>query len=193
MSNVTHSTFGNHRGPREPGDLERYPTPPIAVTGLLGVETIAPRVLNPCGTDDDAITTVLRAAGRTVSTNDVAAGGVDFMTVTTLPADCIVMNAPFTRSADFRAARAGDRCAKGLRLQRLGWLETGRFRKTAIRRGELFRMQRLERIWVFADRLPRMHRADWCGKVAKATLNCAWFIFTADHYGKAETDWIWGD
>jgi hypothetical protein len=38
-----------------------------------------------------------------------------------------------------------------------------------------------------------MHRADWCGKVAKATLNCAWFIFTADHYGKAETDWIWED
>jgi hypothetical protein len=101
MSNVTLSTFGNHRGPREPGDLERYPTPPIAVTGLLGVETIAPRVINPCGTDDDAITTVLRAAGHTVSTNDVAAGGVDLMTVTTLPADCIVMNAPFTRSADF--------------------------------------------------------------------------------------------
>jgi hypothetical protein len=46
---------------------------------------------------------------------------------------------------------------------------------------------------MFGTRLPRMHRLDWDGKEASATLNCAWFVFCADHHGKADFDWIWGD
>jgi hypothetical protein len=45
---VTHSTFGNHRGPPSQHGLEIYPTPRIAVVELHEVETIALSVLNPC-------------------------------------------------------------------------------------------------------------------------------------------------
>jgi hypothetical protein len=127
MSNVTHSTFGNHSQPKKSSDLEQYPTPPITAERLLDVEDVPAVVLNPCGTDDDAITAVLRAHGHVVHTNDVAAGGVDFMTVTEPPdgVECVVMNAPFRKSADFVAHALDIGIAKVCILQRLCWLECG--------------------------------------------------------------------
>jgi hypothetical protein len=199
MGNVTHSTFGNHRGPPSRRAREAYPTPTIAVVELHEVETIALSVLNPCGTPGDAISTVLTKRGHRVVCNDIAHGGVDFLTMTEAPrgVECAVMNAPFSLSADF-TAHALDLCiSKVCVLQRLGWLECGtsatRRKPETERRRVLFQRQQLERIWMFGTRLPRMHRLDWDGKEASATLNCAWFVFCADHHGKAETDWIWGD
>jgi hypothetical protein len=197
MSNVTHSTFGNHRGPPSQRGLEIYPTSPIAVAELHDVETIAKSVLNPCGTPKDAISTVLMEHGHRVICNDIAHGGVDFLTMTEAPrgVGCAVFNAPFSLSADFVAHALDLGIPKVCVLQRLGWLECGtsttRRKPETERRRALFQRQHLEHVWVFGTRLPRMHRRGWDGKEASATLNCAWFIFCINHHGKAETDWIW--
>jgi len=82
-------------------------------------------------------------------------------------------------------------------LQRLGWLECGtstaRRNLETKRRRAWFQRKQLARIWTFGNRLLRMHRLDWDGKEARATLNCAWFVFSPDHHQKADFDWIWGD
>jgi hypothetical protein len=196
---VTHFTFGNHRGPASQRGLEIYPTPRIAVVELHEVETIALSVLNPCGTESDAISTVLTELGHHVVCNDIAHGGIDFLAMREAPhgAGCVVMNAPFSLSADFVGHALDLGIPKVCVLQRLGWAECGtsatRRKPETERRRVLFQRQQLERIWMFGTRLPRMHKLNWRGKEASATLNCAWFIFCADHHGKAETDWIWGD
>jgi hypothetical protein len=199
MSGAIHTTCGNHRGPPSQRGLEIYPTSRIAVVELHEVETIALSVLNPCGTERDAISTVLTERGHRVVCNDIAHGGVDFLVMTEAPrgVGCVVMNAPFSLSADFVAHALDLGIPKVCVLQRLGWLECGtsttRRKPETERRRVLFRRQQLARIWMFGTRLPRMHRLDWDGKEASATLNCAWFIFSADHRGEAGFNWIWGD
>jgi hypothetical protein len=160
MSGATHTTCGNHRGPPSQRGREQYPTPRIAVTAFHAVETIAISVLNPCGTESDAISTVLTERGHHVVCNDIAHGGVDFLAMKESPrgVGCVVMNAPFSLSADFVAHALDLGIPKVCVLQRLGWAECGtsttRRKPETERRRALFQRQQLERIWAFGTRLP---------------------------------------
>jgi len=50
----------------------------------------------------------------------------------------------------------------------------------------------LQRIHVFANRLPRMHREGWTGPRAKSGSLClAWFVWHRGYAGRCKIDRIW--
>jgi hypothetical protein len=55
-------------------------------------------------------------------------------------------------------------------------------------RSEILEDGRLARVHVFANRLPRMHRAGWEGKKSTSGMAFAWFVWERDHHGAAKID-----
>jgi hypothetical protein len=140
-------------------------------------------VLEPCE-GEGAITRVLRAHGHTVTGYDLARDGIDFLKVATLPSGigAAITNPPFSRAAEI-VRHALELVPKVVILERIQWLESEE-------RAALFCTGTLARVFVFRDRVPRMHRDGWDGKRASAAMCLAWFVFERDHRGPWMGDWI---
>lgn len=163
--------------------LDCYQTPPEATQALLRAERL-PKVLweNSCG--PGAIVRVLRAAGHEVLATDLQdyrspdqdLAGFDFLLQDQLPfpgIEAIVMNPPYNRTNDF-VRKALELCPRVYALLRIQYLEGQR--RTDI-------LDQLERVHVFSNRLPMMHRDGWDGPRATNTAAFAWYAFNRFHLG----------
>jgi hypothetical protein len=185
VSQAIHTTAGNHAGPKAQRGLERYLTPACAIEALIEVEPLPTGCWDPCGDDADSIAIALKAHGKTVVTTDIACDGIDFRDRRKAPPGikAIITNPPFSLAADF--VRHGLLLVpKVVILERIQFLE-------AETRADLFDAGKLARVFVFRDRVPRMHRTGWDGKRASPAMMLAWFVFDREHDGsRPELDWI---
>jgi hypothetical protein len=164
-----------------------YETPPEAVRALLEVEKFSGAIWEPaCGSG--AIVLALREAGHTVVATDVidygcpeSRSGVDFLTQREAPegVTAVITNPPY------RHANAFVRHALALvphvaMLLPLRFLE-GQGRSDILDGGQL------DRVYVFRNRLPMMHRRGWQGPKATSTLAFAWFTWNRNHKGRPAT------
>jgi hypothetical protein len=104
-------------------------------------------------------------------------GGIDFLKEQFAPEGVrtILTNPPFMHAAEF-VRHALALVPHVVMLLRLAFLESQR-------RSDILDDGRLARVYVFADRLPRMHRDGWEGPRASSSIAYAWFIWNADHRG----------
>jgi hypothetical protein len=158
-------------------------TPPCAVEALLRVEPLPHHLLEPCD-GDGAISRVLEAHGHAVTTYDLVRDGVDFLTVTQVPPNVYtaVTNPPFSKAAAI-VCHALTLVRKIIILERIQFLECEE-------RAELLDVGMLRRIWVFRDRVPRMHKEGWTGNRASPAMCLAWFVFERDYHGEPIVGWI---
>lgn len=164
-----------------------YASPPEAVHGLMSVEKFDGLIWEPaCG--DGAISKVLQAAGYEVVSTDLVDRGfgkprVDFLMERTPLAPNIVTNPPYKNALDFARNAVDLSSGKVAFLLRLVWLEGSRRKK-------FFEASNLARVWVFASRLPRMHRGGYEGKKTSSSIAFAWFVWDKAHRGPAQIGWI---
>jgi len=158
-----------------------YETPPEATLALLRAERLPEHIWEPCA-GRGAIVDVLRQAGHTVYASDLIDYGipnqlkaVDFLLEFRAPmfCDCIVMNPPFALVDEF-IRRAIDLVPKTCALLRLQYLES-------VGRDDV--LDKLSRVHVFKNRLPRMHRDGWDGPKASSSVCFAWFVWEREHEG----------
>ena len=125
----------------------------------------------------------LRTAGHHVIASDLVDYGDpsflvsrDFLLERKLPDRCeaIVTNPPF-KLADQFVRHALTLCPKVIMLLRLAFLE-GAGRSDIIDGC-------LSRVYLFRNRLPRMHREGWRGPRATSTIAFAWFVFEHETTG----------
>jgi hypothetical protein len=182
-SRAIHTTAGNHSGPRSQRGFEQYPTPPCTTEALLRHERLPLHRLEPCEGEERAISRVLEAHGHVVTGYDLARDGIDFLKVTQLPPNigAAITNPPFSKAAEI-VRRALELVPKVIVLERIQWLESEE-------RAELFDLGMLARIWVFRDRVPRMHKVGWTGKRSSPAMCLAWFVFEVDHRGPPTLHW----
>ena len=153
---------------------DAYDTPPEAVRALLRAAVLPRHIWEPaCGSG--SIVTVLREAGHDViATNLENAGcpdsrfGVDFLMELRPPigCECIVTNPPY-KLADQFVRHALSLVPLVVMLLRFNYLE-GTGRSDIID-------QHLERVYLFRNRLPMMHRKGWMGPKATSMVAFAWF------------------
>lgn len=168
-----------------------YETHPVVTIALLRHEQLPPVIWEPaCG--PGAIVRVLRNHGHTVLSTDLIDydspdqdyAGVDFTKpLTNLPVvDAILTNPPFSHAQEFvsRSLRYAPKVYMLLRLQ---------FLESEIRH-DWFRSSGLQRIHVFSNRLPMMHRHGWTGKKSTSTMAFAWFVFDREFTGSPQISWI---
>lgn len=168
-----------------------YETPPCAVRALLKVEPIPLTVWEPaCG--PGAIVRELRASGRAVVASDLVDYGledsrsrIDFLMEREAPpgVPAIVTNPPF-KNAEAFAAKARDLVPEVYMLMRLAFLEGLRWNERGLAKD-------LARVWVFAPRLPFMHRDGYDGpKNSNSGMPFAWFVWRRGHEGEAKISWL---
>ena len=163
--------------------LNLYQTPP-EVTHALVRSVGLPKVLweNSCG--PGAIVRVLRAAGHEVLATDLQdyksqdqdLANFDFMLQDRLPfpsIEAIVMNPPYNRTNDF-VRKSLELCPRVYALLRLQFLE-------GQRRDDI--LDQLEAVYIFANRIPMMHREGWTGPKSTNFQAFAWFVFNRFHIG----------
>lgn len=170
-----------------------YETVPVATHALLKHERLPHGLWEPhCG--KGALAEILLDAGHAVYCSDIVDRGYphqhatgNFLKSTGCPqgVEGIVMNPPFAQAA-LHVQRALMICPFVVALLPLAFLEAGQ-QKTAAGRARLWVLDRgwLERVLVFKERLPFMHRDGWQGKIASSNVPYAWFIFSGDHTGDA--------
>jgi hypothetical protein len=183
---------GNAMSPYAERGLDCYETPNVATRALLKVEELLGPIWEPaCGRG--AIVDVLRAAGHRVIATDIAdygcpdsTGGVDFLQQDRAPdgVGIILTNPPFMHTSNFvRHALTLVPCV--IMLQRLGFL-AGQGRSDILDGGTL------ARVYVFANRLPPMHRDGWEGqKVDSNAMDFMWCVWDRRHCGPIEVRRIW--
>lgn len=170
-----------------------YETPPEAVRALLRAEPFfdAERQIWEPAAGRGAIVNVLCHAGHYVHASDLVdygswdgeygecEFGVDFLLETRAPIGCeaIVMNPPY-KLADQFVRHAITLVPKVYALLRLAFLE-------GTRRSDLVDGT-LSRVYVFRNRLPRMHRDGWTGSRATSTIAFGWFVFEQGHTGPVQ-------
>jgi hypothetical protein len=178
---------------KERGD-DLYETPAVAIRALLKLECIPLTVWEPaCG--PGAIVRELRDSGRAVVATDLVDYGCpqsiarrDFLMESEAPAGvpAIVTNPPFKLAEEF-AEKAIDLCPEVYMLMRVAFLEGLRWEKLRLR-------DHLARVWVFAPRLPMMHRAGWDGPVnSNSGMAFGWFCFQRNWAlkgGQPTVDWV---
>jgi len=172
------NTGNRTHSPTQRGD-DLYETPLVAVRALLAVESL-PQVIWEPAAGPGAIVRPLRATGRTVIATDLVDYGledstprVDFRMEQRAPEGCsaIVTNPPFKHAEEF-VAKALDLCPEVYMLLRVAFLEGLRWEE------DRDFGEHLARVWVFAPRLPMMHRAGWDGPVnSNSGMAFAWFVF----------------
>lgn len=184
MPQPIHVTAGNHAGPRSQRGLDRYETPTCAIEALLRVEPLPKGIWEPCAGGGN-IVAALEAHGHRVVANDLAQDGIDFRGWRKAPpgSEAILTNPPFSLAADF--VRHGlELVPKVVILERTQFLESQA-------RADLFDARKLVRVWIFRNRVPRMHRLDWAGKHSSPAMLLAWYVFARDHDGsRPELEWI---
>lgn len=167
-----------------------YETPPAAVRALLSVERFEGGVWEPaCG--PGAIVRELEAASHDVVASDLVAyewdhaSGVDFLMELQPPfgVRSIITNPPFKLAEEF-AAKAIDLVPSTAMLLRLAFLEGLRWQDRGL-------ATHLAAVWVFAPRLPFMHRANYDGPVnSNSGMPFAWFVWRRDHVGAPHIGWL---
>jgi hypothetical protein len=174
--------------------LDFYQTPPEATRALLTHQWLPHGIWEPhCGLG--AIAEVLLDAGHAVYATDIEHRGYahqaatgSFLGATRCPAgvDGIVMNPPFAWAAH-HIKHALMMCPFVAALLRLSFLEAGQS-KTALGRSRLWCLDggKLQRVLVFRERLPMMHREGWDGPISTSNVPYAWFVWDGDHDGPAE-------
>jgi hypothetical protein len=176
--------MGNAAGALKDRRDDVYETPPEAVEALLRAETLPRRLWEPC-CGSGRIINVLRAHGHQVTGSDLRADRIDFLMEWRAPdgVEAIVTNPPFKLAADF--VRHGLTLVPMVAmLLRLNFLESAE-------RTDIIDGGRLARVLVFADRLPKMHRANWTGARSTNATAFAWLIWCDDHRGPATLGRIW--
>jgi len=179
-------SMGNARSSNKARKHDRYMTPPEAVEALLAApEAVAAlldcvvipyRIWEPCcGTGN--IVRVLRSHGLRVVASDLVEHGRDFLHTKSMPprVQAIVTNPPYRLAAQFvrHALQLG--VPYVAMLLRLNFVE-------GVRRADV--LDKLSAMYVFANRLPPMHREGWRGKrVTSATTAYAWFVWDKAHRG----------
>ena len=173
------------RHPLKERGADLYETPPCAIQALLQVETLPPVIWEPCA-GPGSIVTHLRQAGHHVIAQDLydwdcpdCQTGLDFLSadIEDVPSDigAIVTNPPFKDAAAF-VRKARDLCPKVIMLVRLAFIES-------VGRADILDEGDLARIYVFANRLPMMHRHGWQGNRSTSAVPFAWFVWDAEHAG----------
>ena len=168
-----------------------YETPDCAIAALLRVEKIPQTVWEPaCG--PGAIVRHLRGTGRTVIASDLVDYGCpgsesrrDFLFEREAPAgvQAIVTNPPFKLAVPF-VLHALEIVPEVHVLLRLAFLEGLRWQEKGLAQG-------LSNVWVFAPRLPFMHRADYDGPVnSNSGMPFAWFTWRKGHYHPPHIGWL---
>lgn len=168
-----------------------YETPGEAVRALLSVEPLPLTVWEPaCG--PGAIVREIRATGRAVVATDLvdwgcpdSLSGVDFLMEMKPPfgVPAIVTNPPFKLAEQF-AKHAVGLVPEVYLLLRVAFLEGLRWQQGGLGK-------HLARVWVFAPRLPMMHRHGWDGPVnSNSGMAFAWFVFRADAEGPPSIGWL---
>lgn len=171
-------------------------SPAQAIWGLMGVEHRRLRnadMIHEVACGDGALVLPMRAAGLEVSASDIVDRGCpisfqrDFLHSGFEDfdySDAVVTNPPFGLAQEFVAA-ALDRCCLVMMLLRIQFLE-------ASGRNEWLRSTPLDRVYVFVDRLPMMHREGYEGrKLGKGTTCFAWFVWdTNARPAQRCIDWI---
>ena len=166
-----------------------HQTPRVAVEALLTVETFPGPIWEPaCG--PGAISEVLIEHGHEVISTDLVArgygtGGVDFLLEWQPRAPNIISNPPFKLALEFAQHALALTTGKVALLLRLAWLE-----RTA--RQPFFAAHPPARIWVFAARLPMMHREGWTGRKASSAIPHAWFVWEHGHHAAPTLGWLPG-
>lgn len=163
-----------HRLKERKSDL--YETPPVAVDALLRHELLPKYLWEPACARGN-IVNVLRAHDYHVLASDLNFYGDpthfygrDFL-FEKLPVgcECIITNPPFMLAEEF-VRHALALCPKVVMLLRLAFLESAR-------RSDILDGGRLARVYVFAERLPMMHRDGWQGRKANSGMAFAWFVW----------------
>jgi hypothetical protein len=176
---------GNARDPLADRKDDLYETPEVATEALLRVEPL-PRVIWEPACGPGAIVRVLRAHEHTVLATDLVDYGcpnsesrIDFLMEQSAGGGvgAIVTNPPFKLAAEF-VRHAVPMVPLVVMLLRLEFL-------AGARRGLLDRWP-LARVYVFRNRLPRMHRAGWEGPRSTSRISFAWFCWDKAHSGPTE-------
>lgn len=183
----------------ERGD-DLYETPPCAVRALLAVEPVPLTVWEPaCG--PGAIVSVLRNSGRAVIATDLVDWGCpysearrDFLLEREAPygVPAIVTNPPFKLAEEF-AAHAVSLVPEVYLLMRCAFLEGLRLYRPDQHKAGRGLSDHLARVWVFAPRLPFMHRHGYDGpKNSNSGMAFAWFVFqrNAARFQAAQVRWL---
>lgn len=176
-------------------------TPPEAVAALLANTDLPTCLWEPaCG--PGAIVRVLRTTGRVVWATDLVDykspdqdhAGWDFLMEKQLPigTQAIITNPPFKLAALFAQHALHLGVAKVYMLMRLQFLEAGNEKTDAgSARLEVLDGGKLEKVLVFRNRLPMMHREGWAGKrIAFSRTAFAWFIWDQHAIGPATVERI---
>ena len=149
---------------------------------MLTLEKLPVHIWEPAA-GRGAIASVLREAGHRVLASDLVDYGepsirpeCDFLLELNPPIgiEAIVTNPPF-KLADQFVRHAITLVPRVYMLLRLAFLEG--MERSDILDGPL------ARVWVFRNRLPRMHRNGWTGPRASSTIAFAWFVFEQGHTG----------
>jgi hypothetical protein len=164
-----------------------YATPPEAVHALLEVESFSGTIWEPC-CGDGAIVKVLCDAGHRVYATDLVDHGcpdsesrVDFLLEQrpSVHIGGIISNPPYSLASQFVSHALDLAIPKVAMLLRLAFLE-GSGRSSILDTGLL------ARIYVFRNRLPRMHRHGWDGPQASSSIAFAWMIWESGWNKPAE-------
>lgn len=191
---------GSMKAPLAVRKDDLYETPACAVRALLAVEPVPLTVWEPaCG--PGAIVRVLRASGRAVIATDLvdwgcpdSASGRDFLMEREAPqgVPAIISNPPFKLAEEF-CEHAIDLAPEVYMLMRCAFLEGLRwYGRDQNKRGRGLG-DHLSRVWVFAPRLPFMHRHGYDGpKNSNSGMPFAWFVFqrNAARFQAAQIRWL---
>jgi hypothetical protein len=159
-----------------------YPTPPEATYALLEKEKFIGNVWE-CACGDGAISKVLIDKGYDTYSSDLydmgyGETGIDFLT-SNKKVDNIITNPPFRISLEFTLKALESVNNKAVFLHKLTYLEG------ISRNNNIFKLKKLEKIYVFSKRLG-FKKND-----KKGGLMCfAWFIFNKNYNGLPTLDWI---
>ncbi len=164
-----------------------YETPRVAVEALLGVEEFTGPIWE-CACGLCAISEVLIEHGHDVISTDLIArgygtGGIDFLLEWQPQAPNVLTNPPYKLALEFAQHALGLTTGKVALLLRLAWLESHA-------RQAFFASHPPARVWVFAGRLPMMHRDGWTGRRASSAIPHAWFVWSKGHSGAPTLGWI---
>lgn len=182
--------------------LQLYESPPCAVHALLAVEghTLG-QVVWECSAGPGVIVRILRETGRKVIATDLvdwgcpdSESGRDFLLEQEAPAGVtsICSNPPFNLADEF-AAHAIKLCPRVCLLMRGAFLEGMRWYMPEENPRGLGLRAHLARVWMFAPRLPFMHRHGYEGpRNSNSGMPFAWFVFERDaaRYSAAQIRWI---
>lgn len=183
MISRAHSIVGFRPEGRPAADY--YPTPEIAVQGLLNKETFDGSIWEPaCG--QGHISQVLESAGYAVRSTDLnhtgyGDGGVDFLQANLLSGKNIVTNPPYKLAQQFVEKAITLRAAKAAFLLKLTFLE-------GVSRRGLFFYHPPRWIHVFSRRL-KLAR-DGIPFKNSGMIAFAWFVWEYGFDGYPMVDWI---